>query len=173
MALTLINSTTPTGTIAAADVSADMTAIENAVNTNSSDIATLEGAVGGGTSEVHLSFYGIIGASESIIYYPLSVGNDITIVGAAYYTNDDGTGDGTVTVSHGNISSGSFSSNGSLVNATIPSSAAALAAGPLAASGTITSSSDVLQVQFTRGTGQNPAASSVLLITLRGKTNLI
>lgn len=171
MAITLINATQPSGTIDPADTAADMQTIQTALN--SLDGANLQAgsvaasALVNSEAEFHLAFDGILGSSITTVFLPLNVSGDIIVKGAQYYMSDNGTGAGSVTVTRGTISGGTYSSNGTLVNVAIPGGSNQAAAGSLSASGTIDSNDDVLRLVFTRGTGQNSNATDFFRLSLR------
>lgn len=158
--------------VSSSDYNTNNTTLENAINSfdggNISVGTVANSALANSEAEFHLAFDGILGASLTTVYLPVSVNNDLVVKGAAYYTSDNGTGPGTVTVTAGTISSGTYTAGVTLVNgASIPSGSNQAAAGVLTASGSITSSHNVLSLVFNRGTGQNSNATDFFRLTLR------
>lgn len=174
MALTLIHATTPSGTISAADMASDMTAIQNAVNSldgGNLQAGTVTNTALANSSAPFLVSGQVTGSGSQTFYIPIYVtaSEDWTAVGYRWWLTDSGTGNGSVTVRHGTLSGGTFSSNGTLVNAgsvTFDTDGADNAGGSTA-SGTVTSSSTVLEVAYTAGTGQNGTSTDLFKLSLQ------
>lgn len=111
-----------------------------------------------------------LATGSSTFYIPIAVvaSENWTATKGAYWIEDSGTGNGSVTIRHGTLSGGTFSSAGTLVSAGTVAfdTDGADAAGTLTASGAVTSSSTVLEVAFTAGTGQNDTSNKLFKVSL-------